>query len=159
VAVIHIRSATAEDAAIVLQMIRDLAEYEKLTHVLVATEEKIRATMFGNDPAAEVLLAYEGKECIGFAVFFRTYSTFLASAGVFLEDIFVKPHARGQGAGFALLRRVAEIARERGCGRVEWEVLDWNQPAIEFYRKLGAEPVEGWTKYRLTGEALDRLSS
>jgi len=152
-----VRPATSGDTAIVLQMIRDLAEYEKLTQVVAATEEKIRESLFGADPAAEVLLAHEGDECVGFAVFFRTYSTFLARASLYLEDIFVKPHARGQGAGFALLRRVAEIAKERGCGRVEWEVLDWNEPSIEFYNKLGAEPVEGWTKYRLTGDALERL--
>lgn len=156
-AAIEIRPATGQDVAVVLQMIRDLAEYEKLTHVVVATEDKIRATLLGENPAADVLLAYQGAECIGFAVFFATYSTFLAQPGIFLEDIFVKPHARGQGAGLALLKHVAAIARERGCGRVEWEVLDWNKPSIEFYRKLGATPVEGWTKYRLAGEALERL--
>jgi GNAT superfamily N-acetyltransferase len=154
---IEIRSATVQDAAVVLQMIRDLADYEKLTDIVVATEEKIRATLFGENPAADVLLAYQEAECIGFAVFFSTYSTFLARTGIYLEDIFVKPHARGQGAGLALLKRIAAIAQERGCGRVEWEVLDWNQPSIDFYRKLGATPVEGWTKYRLAGEALERI--
>jgi GNAT superfamily N-acetyltransferase len=136
-----------------------LADYEKLTHIVVATEEKLRATLFGENPAADVLLAYQGEECVGFAVFFATYSTFLAQPGVYLEDIFVKPHARGQGAGLALLKRVAAIAHERDCGRVEWEVLDWNQPSIEFYKKLGATPVDGWTKYRLTGEALEQLAA
>jgi GNAT superfamily N-acetyltransferase len=155
---IEIRPATGQDAAVVLQMIRDLAEYEKLSHVVVATEDKIRETLFGENSAAAVLLAYQGEECIGFAVFFGTYSTFLAQRGVFLEDIFVKPHARGQGAGLALLKRVAAIAKERGCGRMEWEVLDWNQPSIEFYRKLGAAPVVGWTKYRLAGDALESLA-
>ena len=155
---IHIRSATEQDASVVLQMIRDLAEYEKLSHAVVATEERIRATLFGAGPAADVLLAYQDAECVGFAVFFQTFSTFLAQSSVHLEDIFVKPHAQGQGAGLALLRRVAAIAKERGCGRLEWEVLDWNQPSIDFYRKLGAAPVEGWTKYRLTGDALDRLA-
>jgi GNAT superfamily N-acetyltransferase len=156
---IEIRSATVQDVAVVLQMIRDLAEYEKLSHVVVATDDKIRATLFGENPAADVLLAYQGAECIGFAVFFGTYSTFLAQPGIYLEDIFVKPHARGRGAGLALLKRLAAIAQERGCGRVEWEVLDWNQPSIEFYNKLGARPVEDWTKYRLTGEALERLAA
>jgi GNAT superfamily N-acetyltransferase len=139
-------------------MIRDLAEYEKLLHKVVATEERLRATLFGASPVADVLLAYQGAECVGFAVFFQTFSTFLAKPGMYLEDIFVKPHARGHGAGLALMTRLAAIARERGCGRVEWEVLDWNQPSIEFYQKLGAAPVEGWTKYRLTGDALDRLA-
>jgi GNAT superfamily N-acetyltransferase len=139
-------------------MIRDLADYEKLSHVVVATEDKIRETLFGENPPADVLLAYQSAECIGFAVFFATYSTFLGQPGIFLEDIFVKPHARGQGAGLALLKRVAAIAQERGCGRMEWEVLDWNQPSIEFYKKLGATPVDGWTKYRLTGEAFERLA-
>ena len=155
---IEIRPAAEQDIAVVLQMIRDLAEYEKLSHVVVATEEKIRETLFVENPVADVLLAYQGDECIGFAVFYATYSTFLAQPGIFLEDIFVKPHARGQGAGLALLKCVAAIAQVRGCGRVEWEVLDWNQPSIEFYEKLGARPVEGWTKYRLTGEALDRMA-
>jgi GNAT superfamily N-acetyltransferase len=140
-------------------MIRDLAEYEKLSHVVVATEERIRTTLFETEPAADVLLAYQDAECVGFAVFFQTYSTFLAQSAVYLEDIFVRPHARGRGVGLALLSRVAAISKERGCGRLEWEVLDWNQPSIEFYRKLGAAPVEGWTKYRLTGDALDRLAA
>lgn len=155
---VEIRPATEQDAPIVLQMIRDLAEYEKLSHLLVATEDKIRETLFAEHPVADVLLAYKAEECIGFAVFYATYSTFLAQPGIFLEDIFVKPHARGQGAGLALLKCIAAIAQVRGCGRVEWEVLDWNQPSIEFYRKLGASPVEGWTKYRLTGEALERMA-
>jgi len=154
---ILIRPATAEDTPVVLQMIRGLAEYEKLTHVFVATEEKIRATLFGDHPAADVLLAFDDAECVGFAVFFPTYSTFLAQPGIFLEDIFVKPHARGRGIGLALLKRIAAIAQARGCGRMEWDVLDWNEPAITFYKKLGATPVDGWTKYRLTGEALERL--
>ena len=140
-------------------MIRALADYEKLTHRVVATEDKIRATLFGEHPVADVLLAYQSEECIGFAVFYPTYSTFLAQRGVFLEDIYVKPSARGQGAGLSLLRSVAAAARERGCGRVDWEVLDWNQPAIKFYQKLGANPMDGWTKYRLTGDALERLAN
>ena len=156
---ILIRPATAEDTPVVLQMIRGLAEYEKLTHVFVATEKKIRATLFGDHPAADVLLAFDDAECVGFAVFFPTYSTFLAQPGIFLEDIFVKPHARGRGIGLALLKRIAAIAQARGCGRMEWDVLDWNEPAITFYKKLGATPVDGWTKYRLTGEALDRLGA
>ena len=155
---IQIRSATERDATVVLQMIRDLAEYEKLLHKVVATEERIRATLFGASPVAEVLLAYRGTECVGFVVFFQTFSTFLAQPGMYLEDIFVKPHARGRGAGLALMRSLAAIAKQREYGRMEWDVLDWNQPSIEFYQKLGATPLEGWTKYRLTGDALDRLA-
>lgn len=155
---VQIRPATSYDAPVVLEMIRALADYEKLTHLVVATEDKIRATLFGEHPAADVLLAYQGQECIGFAVFYATYSTFLAQPGIFLEDVYVKPGARGQGAGLALLRSVAAVAQERGCGRVDWEVLDWNQPSIDFYNKLGATPVDGWIKYRLTGDALERLA-
>jgi GNAT superfamily N-acetyltransferase len=156
---LEIRAATEADSAVVLQMIRDLAEYEKLSGAVVATEDRIRATLFGAHPAADVLLAYQGAECVGFAVFFETFSTFLAASAVYLEDIFVKPQARGRGVGLALMARVAAFAKQRGCGRLEWEVLDWNQPSIDFYRKLGAAPVEGWTKYRLKDQALERLAA
>jgi GNAT superfamily N-acetyltransferase len=140
-------------------MIRALAEYEKLAHLVTATEEQLRKTLFGAQPAAEVLLAHDAQECAGFAVFFATYSTFLGQPGLYLEDLYVKPHLRGHGIGLALLQRLATIATERGCGRVEWGVLDWNQPSIDFYKKLGAAPMDEWTKYRLTGEALERLAS
>ena len=140
-------------------MIRALAAYEKLAHLVTATEEQLRETLFGIKPAAEVLLANGEEECAGFAVFYSTYSTFLAQRGLYLEDLYVKPQWRGNGFGLALLRRLASIAAERGCGMVEWGVLDWNQPSIEFYRKLGALPMDEWTKYRLTGEALERLAS
>ena len=139
-------------------MIRGLAEYEKLVHVVTATEERIRESLFGTHPAAEVLLAYLDEECAGFAVFYRTYSTFLAEPGIYLEDLFVKPGARGKGAGSALLGRVAQIAIERGWPRVEWEVLNWNEPSIRFYQRLGAVPKDAWTMYRLTGEALRKLA-
>jgi ribosomal protein S18 acetylase RimI-like enzyme len=139
-------------------MIRGLAGYEKLAHLVTATEERVRATLFGQNPAAEVLLAWQGAECAGFAVFYRTYSTFLAEPGIYLEDLYVKPDARGQGAGSALLGRVARIAMERGWSRVEWEVLDWNEPSIRFYRRLGAVPMDAWTKYRLIGEAFRKLA-
>jgi GNAT superfamily N-acetyltransferase len=169
---IRISPATERDVPVVLEMIRGLAEYEKLAHLMTATEERIRTTLFGADqfgtdqfarsPAAEVLLAYllgqQGEECVGFAVFYRTYSTFLAEPGIYLEDLFVKPDARGQGVGSRLLGRVARIARERGWSRVEWEVLDWNEPSIRFYRRLGAIPMDAWTKYRLTGEAFRRAA-
>ena len=145
--------------AVILQMIRGLAEYERLTHLVTATEEKLRETLFGVKPAAEVMLADYDAECAGFALYFHNYSTFLAQPGIYLEDLYVKPHLRGKGIGFALLKRLARIAVERNCGRMEWEVLDWNEPSIRFYNKLGAGPLSEWTKYRLTGEALQRLAA
>jgi GNAT superfamily N-acetyltransferase len=139
-------------------MIQGLAEYEKLSHVCCATEEQLRRTLFGERPAAEVLLAELNGECVGFALFFANYSTFLAQPGIYLEDLFVKPYARGRGAGLSLLIELAKLAIERGCGRVEWAVLDWNEPSIGFYKKLGAVPMEEWTTFRLTGEPLLQLS-
>lgn len=144
---------------VLFAMIRELAEYEKLTGTFVATEERIRAGLFGDDPAAEALLAYDGPQCAGFAIIFRCYSTFLAEAGIYLEDLYVKPALRGKGIGFALLSRIAQIATERGCGRVEWGVLDWNEPSIQFYKRLGAVAMDEWTKYRLAGEPLRQLAS
>jgi GNAT superfamily N-acetyltransferase len=155
---IEIRTAAEPDVPVILAMIRGLAEYEKLAHVVTATEERLRETLFGAKPAAEVMLAYYDRECAGFALFFTNYSTFLARPGIFLEDLFVKPHLRGKGIGLALFRRLASIAAERNCGRVEWEVLDWNEPSIRFYKKLGAVPLDDWTKYRLTGEAIEKLA-
>jgi GNAT superfamily N-acetyltransferase len=155
---IRIVEATAADVPAILGMIRELAEYEKLSDRVTATEGKLRETLFGPHPAADVLLAYSGPQCAGFALFFPNYSTFLATAGVFLEDLYVKPEWRGRGIGRALMVRVAQIARERGCGRMEWEVLDWNEPSIGFYKRLGAVPMDDWTKYRLIGEALEKLS-
>jgi GNAT superfamily N-acetyltransferase len=143
---------------VILDMIRALAEYEKLAHTVEATEERLRETLFGIEPAAEVLSAHYERECAGFAVFFATYSTFLAQPGLYLEDLYVKPHLRGKGIGLALLKHLGSVATERGCGRLEWGVLDWNQPAIQFYKKLGAVAMDEWTKYRLTGEALERLA-
>ena len=154
----NIVPAREQDVAVILEMIRALAEHEKLSDHVIATEEKIRSTLFGESPAAEVLLAWRGHECLGFAVFFRSYSTFLAQPGIYLEDLYVKPHARGSGIGFALLCRIAAIARDRGCGRIEWGVLNWNEPSIRFYKALGAVPMDEWTKYRLTGEALQALA-
>jgi GNAT superfamily N-acetyltransferase len=156
---IRISAAAQQDAPVVLEMIRELAEYEKLSHVVTATEERIRKTLFGEHPAAEALLAYDGSAPAGFAVFYGTYSTFFAEPGLYLEDLYVKPGSRGRGIGYALLERLAAIAIERGCGRIEWHVLDWNTPSIRFYKKLGAESMEDWTKYRLRGEALKRLAT
>jgi GNAT superfamily N-acetyltransferase len=155
----NIVKATAADIPAILEMIRGLAEYEKLSHAVVATEDQLRKTLFGDRPAAEVLLANEGGECVGFALFFTSYSTFLAKPGIYLEDLFVKPHARGNGIGLALLKKIAALARDRDCGRVEWSVLDWNEPAIGFYKKLGAVPMDEWTGFRLTGESLAVLAS
>jgi GNAT superfamily N-acetyltransferase len=159
---IRIVEAVESDVPAILEMIRGLAEYEKLLHLCVATEQQLRETLFGPKPGAEVLLAYRdggsGSECVGFALFFPNYSTFLAKPGIYLEDLFVKPHARGMGAGAALLRELARIAVRRGCGRIEWAVLDWNEPSIGFYRRLGATPLNEWTTFRLTGEALERLA-
>jgi GNAT superfamily N-acetyltransferase len=155
---VRVAEATEPDVPAILQMIRDLAEYEKLSHIVVATEEKLRQTLFGPRPCAEVILAWVGDECAGMALFFSNYSTFLAQPGLYLEDLYVKPHLRGKGAGRALLRRLAQMALERDCGRVEWEVLDWNEPSIRFYRSLGALPHDEWTRYRLTGMALQQLA-
>jgi len=156
---IQIAPATESDVPTILEMIRGLAEYEKLLHACTATESQIRETLFGEHPAAEVILAYNDAECVGMALFFPNYSTFLAKPGLYLEDLFVKPHARGQGAGAALLKELARIAKRRGYGRVEWAVLDWNEPSIAFYKKLGAVPMDEWTTFRLTGKALNRLAS
>ncbi|HUE04749.1 MAG TPA: GNAT family N-acetyltransferase [Bryobacteraceae bacterium] len=153
-----IRPATEFDIPVILDLIRQLADYERLAHQVVATEERLRETLFGATPAAEVLLADYERESVGFAVFFTTYSTFLAQPGIYLEDLYVKPDLRGKGIGLALLQRVSAIAIERGCGRVEWGALNWNEPSIRFYKSRGAEPLEEWTKYRLTGRALGELA-
>ena len=155
---VRIDPATAADVPVILELIRGLAEYEKLLDKCVATEDALRETLFGERPAAEVLIArVDDNECAGFALFFTNYSTFLAKPGIYLEDLFVRPQYRGHGIGFALLKKLAEIAVQRNCGRVEWSVLDWNTPSIEFYRRLGAVPLDDWTMYRLTGEALQQM--
>ena len=149
--------ATADDVPLILELIRGLAEYEKLAHECVATEASLEATLFGDRPAAEVLLAYEDKVCVGIALFFVSYSTFLAKAGIYLEDLFVKEAYRGKGYGLALLKELARIACRRDYGRIEWSVLNWNEPSIQFYKKLGAFPLDEWTRYRLTGDDLTAL--
>jgi GNAT superfamily N-acetyltransferase len=155
---IRIVPATEGDLPVILELIRGLAEYEKHAHVVTATEDRLRETLFGSSPAAEVVLAHCEGECAGFAVFFASYSTFLAQTGLYLEDLYVRSHLRGKGIGLALLKHLAGLASERGWGRMEWGVLDWNEAAIGFYRKLGAEPMDEWTRYRLNGEALERLA-
>ena len=155
---VEIRPATESDIPRILELIRGLAEYEKLSHECVATEEALAATLFGERPAAEVVMAECDGETAGFALFFPTYSTFLARPGLYLEDLFVHPHLRGHGVGLALMRHLAGLAVARGYGRFEWSVLDWNAPAIGFYRRLGAVPMDGWTVQRLAGDALRALA-
>ncbi len=156
---VEIRPATAEDAPLILGFIRELAEYEKLSHEVVATEDSLREALFGERSFAEVLLAFLGEEPIGFALFFHNFSTFLGRPGIYLEDMYVRPEFRGVGVGRALLVHIAGLARDRNCGRLEWSVLDWNEPAIGFYERIGASPVSGWTVYRVTGEALEELAA
>ncbi len=155
----QIRRATETDVPIILGLIRDLAEYERAPDAVVATEMGLREVLFGAKPSAEVLLALENGEPVGFAVYFSNFSTWLGRAGLYLEDLFVRPENRGKGYGRALLTRLAQIAKERGCGRMEWAVLDWNEPAIQFYRKLGATPMHEWTVFRLTAEEIAALAA
>jgi GNAT superfamily N-acetyltransferase len=150
----EIRPATTDDLSLVLEFIRDLAVYEKLLPEVEATEDRLRTTLFGPKPAAECILAFTAGAPAGFAIFFPNYSTFLAKPGLYLEDLFVKPAFRGRGIGKALLLHLAKLANARGCGRMEWSVLDWNQPAIEFYEALGARRMQEWQICRLTGAAL-----
>jgi len=156
---LSIRPASESDVSLILGFIKKLAEYEKLSHEVVATEATLRNYLFGARPAAEVILAYWAGQPVGFALFFHNFSTFLGRAGIYLEDLFVDPEHRGKGIGKALLVHLARIATERDCGRLEWSVLDWNEPSIQFYRKLGAESKDAWTTYRLTGDALERLAA
>src|SRR4051794_40093539 len=155
----RIESATERDVAVILGLIKGLAEYEKLSHEVVATEARLRESLFGARRVAEVLIGYAKKEPVGFAVFFHNYSTFLGRPGIYLEDLFVLPQWRRRGLGTQMLRRIAQLAVERGCGRMEWSVLDWNDPAIDFYKKLGARAMKEWTVCRLTGDALTHLAA
>ena len=150
--------ATKRDVPLILSFIKALAEYERLAASVVATEDGLRATLFGPRPYAECVIAHIDGEPAGFALFFHNYSTFLAKPGVYLEDLFVKPEFRGKGIGRSLLSYLARVALDRGCGRLEWSVLDWNESAIGFYKSLGAEPLEDWTIFRVRGEALSRLA-
>ena len=155
---ITIRSATLADVSMILSFIRELADYEKLSSEVTATEPLLEQTLFGPRPAAECILAFADDKQAGFAVFYTNYSTFLAKPGLYLEDLFVKPNYRGQGMGKALLLHIAGLANARGCGRMEWTVLDWNQPAIDFYESLGASRMTDWTTCRLAGPALSRYA-
>jgi len=155
---ISIRPATRNDAALILSFIQGLAEYEKLAHEVVGTEEDLQRTLFGDRPAAEVLIAeYAGKPT-GFALFFTSYSTFLARPGIYLEDLFVLPEYRGHGIGKVLLAYLAGLVVERNMGRLDWSVLDWNEPAIKFYEQIGARGLTDWTQFRLDGKALRQLA-
>ena len=155
---LRIESATERDVPVILRMIKGLAEYERLGDYVIATEEKLRATLFGPRPAAEVLIGYDGSTPVGFALFFQNYSTFLAQPGIYLEDLFVVPEARGHGYGRQLLAHLARIAGERSCGRLEWSVLDWNEPAINFYRKIGADILPDWRVCRMDESSIARLA-
>ncbi len=155
---VKVRGAARADVPLILQLIGELAEFEKLSGEVVASEEGLEKTLFGERRYAEVLIAEVGGKPAGFALYFHNYSTFLGRPGVYLEDLYVRPEFRGRGLGTAFFRRLAGIAKERGCGRLEFWVLDWNRKAIAFYRKLGAVPMDDWTVQRITGEALDRLA-
>ena len=154
-----LRAATVDDVPLILAFIRGLADYERLLHEVVATEAGLRRALFGPRAYAEVVLAEDAGAPVGFALFFHTFSTFLGQPGIYLEDLFVVPEARGRGVGRSLLAHLARLAEERGCGRVEWAVLDWNAPAIRFYESLGARPNDEWTVDRLTGDSLTALAA
>lgn len=154
-----IREAGKEDVPLVLDFINKLAEYERLTHEVVATEADLEKYLFGTEKVAEVLIGYEGELAVGFALFFQNFSTFLGKPGIYLEDLFVLEEHRGKGYGKQLLARLAALAVERNCGRLEWAVLDWNEPSIEFYKSLGARLMEEWIVNRLTGENLQKLAA
>ena len=156
---IRIREAHEGDVSLILAFVRELAEYERSLDKVVATEENLRDALFGERKVAEAVIAYVGDEAAGVALFFHNFSTWTGLSGLYLEDLYVRPEMRGRGVGRALLVHLARLARERGCARFEWAVLDWNEPAIRFYKNLGAAPSEGWTLYRMTGDALERLVS
>ena len=151
------RAAERKDVALILEFIRELADYEHMLGEVVATPELLEKWIF-DERKAEVIFALEGEREVGFALFFHNFSTFLGRAGIYLEDLYVRPECRGKGYGKALLKELARIAVERGCGRLEWWCLDWNQPSIDFYLSLGAEPMKDWTVYRVAGETLKKLA-
>jgi len=155
---VRILPATEADVPVILELINALAEFEKLSHLVVATEAMLREALFGPKPQAEVVLAWQGDKAVGFALYFHNFSTFLGRRGLYLEDLFVRPEARGLGIGKALLTHLGGIAKERNCGRYEWAVLNWNEHAIRFYKSLGAQPLDDWTIMRVTGPALDHIA-
>lgn len=156
---ITIGFATESDVSLIHELIGELAAYEKLSHQVEGTPEQLREALFGERPGAEVLIARDGSRAVGFALFFHNFSTFLCRPGLYLEDLFVREEARGRGIGQRLLAELARIARDRGCGRMEWWVLDWNEPAIGFYKRLGAEPMDEWTVFRLDRDGIANLAA
>jgi GNAT superfamily N-acetyltransferase len=156
---LRIVTATERNVPLILEFIRELATYERYLDRVEATEARLHQTLFGAEPAASVIFAFDGDKAVGFAVFYFTYSTFAGLPGLYLEDLFVKPEARGLGVGRQLLRYLAKLAKEKDCWRIEWAVLRWNETAIGFYRKLGAIPMEEWSTYRLFGAPLDQLAA
>ena len=152
------RFATKDDVAQILSFIKELAEYEKLAHEVVATEETLAKTLFGERKVAEVIMGFYDAEPVGFMLFFHNYSTFLAKPGIYLEDLYVKPQMRGKGIGKTMLSYLAKVAKERDCGRLEWWVLNWNKPAIDFYKSLEAQAMDEWTVFRLTDKTLNNLA-
>lgn len=155
---LEIRIAAEDDVPLILSFIKELAEYENLSHEVSATEDLLRESLFGERRGAEVVIGHHGEAPAGFALFFHNFSTFLGRPGIYLEDLYVKPEFRGEGVGRAMLVYLAKLAKERDCGRLEWSVLNWNEPAIKLYGAVGAVPMDDWTMYRLAGEALDRLA-
>ena len=155
---IILRFAAENDTPIILNFIKELADYEILSNEVIADEVKLKETLFGNKRFAEVIIAEYKNSPAGFMLFFHNYSTFLAKPGIYLEDLFVKPELRGLGIGKSLLTYLAKIAAERNCGRIEWAVLDWNEPSIKFYKNLGAKPMDEWTVFRVTGKGIDKLA-
>lgn len=155
----EIKPATIEDTALILTFIKELADYEKLLHEVVATEELLKKTLFGEHAHAEVVLGYFNNMPVSFALFFHNFSTFQGCSGIYLEDLFVKPEVRGKGIGLKMLVYLARLAKNRNCGRLEWKVLDWNEDAIGFYKRIGAQAMDEWTGYRVADSALDNLAN
>ena len=155
----QVRAATKADVPIILAFIKKLADYERLSHEVIATEKILNETLFGRRRTAELAIGFYKKEPVGFVLFFHNYSTFLGQPGIYIEDLYVEEAFRRRGFGRALLTYVAQLAQERRCGRLEWSVLDWNEPAINFYQKLGAVPMKEWTTFRLTGDSLKKLAA
>jgi GNAT superfamily N-acetyltransferase len=155
----EIKKAESKDVPLILSFIKELAEYEKLIHEVVATETILQETLFGEHPHAEVIIGYLDQKPVSFALYFHNFSTFLGRPGIYLEDLYVKPEARGKGIGQKILGYLAQLAKKRKCGRLEWWVLDWNETAIGFYKRIGAKPMDEWTVYRVTGDALDNLAA
>ena len=153
-----IKDATENDVDLILSFINGLAEYEKLSHEVVATDGGLRDTLFGENPKAEVILGYYENQPVAFALFFHNYSTFLGKPGIYLEDLYVKPKYRGKGFGKVMLTYLAKLTKDRNCGRLEWSVLDWNEPALKFYKSIGARKMDEWTTQRLDGDALNKLA-